>query len=174
MDEFELIERYFKRARPSADSGVVLGIGDDAAVLTVPPGQELVVAVDTLVSERHFLKTTSARSIGHRALAVNLSDMAAMGAEPKWATLALTLPEAKPEWLADFAAGFMDLARRHHVTLVGGDTTRGPLTISVQILGHAPAGASVRRAGAKAGDLSAVTGTLGDSGAGLKFASESS
>ncbi len=172
MDEFELIRRYFQRTRQAAESGVVLGIGDDAAVLTVPTGQELLASVDTLVAERHFLKTTSARSIGHRALAVNLSDMAAMGAEPKWATLALTLPEANAAWLADFAAGFLDLAERHHVALVGGDTTRGPLTISVQILGLAPAGSALRRAGAKAGDLLAVTGTLGDSGAGLKFAAE--
>ena len=173
MDEFELIQRYFQRAPEPAASGVVLGIGDDAAVLAVPAGQELVVSVDTLVSERHFLKSTSARSIGHRALAVNLSDMAAMGAEPKWATLALTLPEANAEWLAGFAAGFMDLAEEHHVALVGGDTTRGPLTISVQILGLAPTGTALRRDGAKAGDLLAVTGTLGDSGAGLKFATES-
>ena len=173
MDEFELIRRYFQRPSHAADAGVILGIGDDAALLTVPAGQELVVSVDTLVSERHFLKSTSARSIGHRALAVNLSDMAAMGAEPKWATLALTLPEAKEEWLADFAGGFMDLAQRFKVALVGGDTTRGPLTISVQILGLAPAGSARRRAAACSGDLLAVTGTLGDAGAGLQFAAQS-
>jgi thiamine-monophosphate kinase len=170
LDEFELIRRYFQRTHPAAQSGVVLGIGDDAAVLTVPPGQELIAAVDTLVAGRHFLANTSARSIGHRALAVNLSDMAAMGAEPKWATLALTLPEANADWLTGFAEGFMDLAQRFNVALVGGDTTRGPLTISVQILGIAPTGTALRRAGARAGDLLAVTGTLGDSGAGLKFA----
>jgi thiamine-monophosphate kinase len=170
LDEFELIRRYFQRTSNRVQSDVVLGIGDDAAVIAVPAGQELIASVDTLVCGRHFLETTSPRSIGHRALAVNLSDLAAMGAEPKWATLALTLPEANADWLAGFAKGFMDLAQRYDVALVGGDTTRGPLTISVQILGIAPAGSALRRAGAKAGDLLAVTGTLGDSGAGLKFA----
>jgi thiamine-monophosphate kinase len=126
--------------------------------------------VDALVAGRHFPDTTAAKSIGHRALAVNLSDLAAMGAQPKWATLALTMPEAHADWLQEFSAGFMDLAERHGVALVGGDTTRGPLTVSVQILGVAPQGSALRRSGAHAGDLLAVSGTLGDSGAGLKFA----
>jgi thiamine-monophosphate kinase len=172
LDEFELIRRYFLRAADTTN-GVALGIGDDAALLEVPTGEQLVAAVDTLVAGRHFLPATPARSIGHRALAVNLSDMAAMGATPRWATLALTLPQADPQWLQDFAAGFLALAERHDVALVGGDTTRGPLTISVQIMGTVPAGGALRRDAARAGDLLVVSGTLGDAGAGLKFAQES-
>jgi thiamine-monophosphate kinase len=170
LDEFELIRRYFQREVFGAESGVVLGIGDDAAVLQVPPGHELIASVDALVAGRHFPDSTDPKSIGHRALAVNLSDLAAMGAQPKWATLALTMPEANADWLNEFSAGFMQLAEQHGVALVGGDTTRGPLTVSVQILGIAPQGSALRRSGARAGDLLAVSGTLGDSGAGLQFA----
>jgi thiamine-monophosphate kinase len=172
LGEFELISRYFRRgaAPHDAQQGVVLGIGDDAALLRVPEDSDLVAAVDTLVAGQHFPLATDARSIGHRALAVNLSDMAAMGAMPAWATLALTMPSADAAWLQRFSDGLLDLAREHGVTLVGGDTTRGPLTVSVQILGTVPRGAALRRSGAKAGDVLAVSGTLGDSGAGLKFA----
>ena len=171
LGEFELIRRYFARAgaRPAAGT-TVLGIGDDAAVLRVPAGCDLVAAVDTIVEGRHFLRGSDPRSIGHRALAVNLSDVAAMGAIPAWATLALTLPAADPDWLEGFSDGFFDLAREHGVDLVGGDTTAGPLTISVQILGVVPAGEALRRSGARPGDLIAVTGTLGDAGAGLAIA----
>lgn len=169
MDEFELIGRYFARAGAQR-ADVELGVGDDAALLRVPEGTELVAAVDTLVEGRHFPPGADARSIGHRALAVNLSDIAAMGAVPAWATLALTLPRADAEWLDGFARGFGELAFAHGVSLVGGDTTAGPLTISVQILGHVPRGSALRRAGGKAGDLLAVTGTLGDAGAGLALA----
>jgi thiamine-monophosphate kinase len=171
LGEFELIERFFLRrqAARGAQSGVILGIGDDAALLAVPPDAELVAAVDSIVAGRHFPEGTDARSIGHRALAVNLSDIAAMGATPAWATLALTMPSVDAAWLERFSAGFMDLAEAHDVALVGGDTTRGPLTLSVQVLGHAPRGTALRRSGARAGDLLAVTGTLGDSGAGLYF-----
>ena len=167
--EFELIERFFRApdSQPTGVAGVVLGIGDDAALLEVPPGTELVAAVDTLVEGRHFVAGSDSRSIGHRALAVNLSDFAAMGATPAWATLALTLPESDADWLAVFAAGLLGLAREFGVALVGGDTTRGPLTVSVQLLGHVPRGTALRRSGALAGDLIAVTGTLGDAGAGL-------
>jgi thiamine-monophosphate kinase len=169
--EFELIRRFFQeRPAASAQRGVILGIGDDAALLAPPPHSELVAAVDTLVAGRHFPDATAARSIGHRALAVNLSDFAAMGATPAWATLALTLPRADAAWLEQFAAGFFDLAEANGVALVGGDTTRGPLTVSVQLLGHVACGTALRRSGARAGDLLAVTGTLGDSGAGLAFA----
>src|ERR1700676_4454749 len=139
LGEFELIRRYFlkdRAAAPAAQSGVILGIGDDAAVLALPPETELIAAVDTIVAGRHFPEGADARSIGHRALAVNLSDIAAMGAPPLWATPALTLPSGDLEWLAGFSAGFLDLADAHAVALVGGDTTRGPLTVSVQILGH--------------------------------------
>lgn len=145
----------------------MVGIGDDAAVLDLPPGTSLVAAVDTLVEGRHFPEGTAARSVGHRALAVNLSDMAAMGATPAWATLALTLPSADRAWLDEFSAGLRDLADAHAVVLVGGDTTRGPLTVSVQILGFVPHGTALLRGGAHAGDVLAVSGTLGDSGAGL-------
>jgi thiamine-monophosphate kinase len=175
LGEFELIRRYFMRHSAAPDSGsaaqagVILGIGDDAALLDMPPGTELVAAVDTIVAGRHFPEGADARSIGHRALAVNLSDLAAMGATPAWATLALTMPSVDGAWLERFAAGLLDLADANGVALVGGDTTRGPLTISVQLLGHVPRGAALRRSGARAGDLLAVTGTLGDAGAGLEF-----
>jgi thiamine-monophosphate kinase len=168
LGEFDLIRRFFVRNQGTRrESGVILGIGDDAALLDLPKGTDLVAAVDTIVEGRHFLKDADARSIGHRALAVNLSDIAAMGATPLWATLALTLPNVDLEWLTRFATGFLDLADAHGVALVGGDTTRGPLTVSVQILGHVPHGTALRRSGAQAGDLLAVSGTLGDAAAGL-------
>jgi thiamine-monophosphate kinase len=171
LGEFELIQRFFMRGQAARgpQSGVILGIGDDAALLALPPETELVAAVDTIVAGRHFPEGTDARSIGHRALAVNLSDIAAMGATPAWATLALTMPSADAAWLGRFSAGFLDLADANGVVLAGGDTTRGPLTVSVQILGHVPRGTALRRGGARAGDLLAVTGTLGDAGAGLHF-----
>jgi thiamine-monophosphate kinase len=171
LGEFDLIQRFFlrRRAANAAQSGVILGIGDDAAVLALPPDTELVAAVDTIVAGRHFPLGTDARSIGHRALAVNLSDMAAMGATPAWATLSLTVPSVDAAWLERFSAGLLDLADASGVALVGGDTTRGPLTVAVQILGHVPRGTALRRDGARAGDLLAVTGTLGDAGAGLRF-----
>jgi thiamine-monophosphate kinase len=175
LGEFALIERFFSRsleARVRPD--VVLGVGDDAALLRVPPGADLVAAVDTLVAGRHFpwsdAARSDARSIGHRALAVNLSDLAAMGATPAWATLALTLPTADATWLEGFASGLWTLADEHGVALVGGDTTAGPLTISLQLMGHVSTGTALRRSGAQAGDLLVVTGTLGDAGAGLEIA----
>src|ERR1700676_2931081 len=169
LGEFDLIQRFFLRrqAANSAQSGIILGIGDDAALLALPPDTELVAAADTIVAGRHFPEGTDARSIGHRALAVNLSDMAAMGATPAWATLALTLPSSDAAWLERFSEGLMSLADAHDVALVGGDTTAGPLTISIQILGYVPQGTALRRGGARAGDVLAVTGTLGDAGAGL-------
>lgn len=172
IGEFELISRFFTSpsSGKAATEGVVLGIGDDAAILTVPAGAELVAAVDTIVAGRHFLADAAPACIGHRALAVNLSDLAAMGATPAWATLALTIPSADPVWLESFARGLWALAERHGVALVGGDTTGGPLTISVQLLGHLPCGTALRRRGAASGDLLVVTGTLGDAGAGLWLA----
>jgi len=170
LGEFELIRRFFiRRDHFRRESGVLLGIGDDAALLELPSGVDLVACVDTIVAGRHFLQDADARMIGHRALAVNLSDMAAMGATPAWATLALTMPSADLVWLEKFAAGFLDLADAHAVALVGGDTTRGPLTVSVQILGSVPRGRALRRGGGQAGDILAVSGTLGDAGAGLAF-----
>jgi thiamine-monophosphate kinase len=174
MGEFDLIDRYFGSGSAAAGAaggaGVVLGIGDDAALLRVPKGQDLVAAVDTIVSGRHFLEGTDARAIGHLALAVNLSDLAAMGATPAWATLALTMPTAEAAWLEGFAGGLLALAARHGVALVGGDTTAGPLTVSIQLLGFAPQGTALRRAGASPGDWLVVTGSLGDAGAGLSIA----
>ena len=168
LGEFELIRRFFVRGDSARrDPNVLLGIGDDAAVLDVPKGADLVVSVDTIVAGRHFPEGADARSIGHRVLAVNLSDMAAMGAMPAWATLALTLPSADSDWLEKFAAGFFDLADAHSVALIGGDTTRGPLTVSVQILGSVPHGSALRRGGGEAGNILAVSGTLGDAAAGL-------
>ncbi|MGI9304842.1 MAG: thiamine-phosphate kinase, partial [Gammaproteobacteria bacterium] len=124
--EFELIERFFNDARRRAD--VVKGVGDDGAVLRPPAGQELVVTVDTLIENVHFPVNTDAGSIGHKALAVNLSDLAAMGAQPAWVLLALTLPQPDEKWLQEFARGFFELASRYNVQLVGGDTTRGSLS----------------------------------------------
>ncbi|MDA1106889.1 MAG: thiamine-phosphate kinase [Proteobacteria bacterium] len=168
LTEFSLIERYFSRPAAQRDPDVVLGIGDDAALLHVPEGMELAVATDTLAEGVHFPLHTKPEDIGHKALAANLSDMAAMGAEPRWATLALTLPHADKSWLAAFSAGFFALAAEYRIQLIGGDTTRGPLSITVQILGLVPAGMALRRSGAHAGDLIYVTGTLGDAGLGLR------
>jgi thiamine-monophosphate kinase len=169
MDEFELIRRYFSRLG-AARADVLLGVGDDAAILRAPDDADIAAAVDTIVCGRHFPEGSDARSIGHRSLAVNLSDLAAMGARPAWALLSLTLPEARPEWLESFARGFGELARAHEVMLVGGDTTAGPLAVSVQIMGHVPRGAALRRGGGGEGDVLAVTGTIGDAGAGLALA----
>jgi thiamine-monophosphate kinase len=166
LTEFELIERYFRDCG-AARSDVIAGVGDDAALLVVPPDVELVAATDTLVAGVHFPEGSPAASIGHRALAVNLSDLAAMGARPTWALLALTIPQAEEVWLAEFAAGLGTLARAHRVALVGGDTTRGPLTVTVQLLGTVPRGGALRRSGGHAGDALFVSGTPGDAAAGL-------
>lgn len=166
LGEFELIDRFFRDAGVSR-ADVVLGIGDDGAVLRPPPGHDLVAVSDTLVEGVHFPEGSSPESIGHRSLAVNLSDIAAMGAMPAWALLSLTLPTAKEAWLAGFARGFGELARRHEVALVGGDTTCGPLTLGVQVLGWVPSGTGLRRSGARPGDLLCVSGTPGDAAAGL-------
>lgn len=163
MDEFQLIERYFRRPAP----GVALGIGDDGAIVAVPEGRELVVVVDTLVAGVHFPEDMGAADVGYRSLAVNLSDIAAMGAEPAWMILALTLPEPDAAWLEGFAAGLFELAERYGVALIGGDTTRGPLTISVTVLGHLPSAVRLLRSGARPGDRLYVSGTPGDAAAGL-------
>jgi thiamine-monophosphate kinase len=163
--EFEIISRYFSRA--SRRSDVLLGVGDDAALLQVPSDRRLVAAMDTLVAGVHFPVGTAARFIGHRALAVNLSDLAAMGAEPAWALLSLSLPESNPDWLQEFSSGFHDLAQRYNVALVGGDTVQGPLVITVQVLGCIEAGPVLRRSGARPGDLVYVSGIPGEAAAGL-------
>jgi thiamine-monophosphate kinase len=166
LSEFELIRRFFSAAAARRPD-VVLGIGDDAALVQVPEGMELAITVDTLVEGVHFLKETDPESLGHKAMAVNLSDLAALGAEPAWATLALTLPTADPHWLDQFSRGLLGLAQRFGVQLVGGDTTRGPLAITIQALGLVPRDQALRRAGARPGDLVYVTGTLGDAGLAL-------
>jgi thiamine-monophosphate kinase len=160
LGEFALIDRYFRRDEPQP--GVLLGIGDDAALLAPAPGHELVVAVDMMVEGRHFLPGTDPEGLGHKLLAVNLSDIAAMGARPRWALLALALPDNDERWLAAFARGLFALAGEHDVALVGGDTTRGPRNLCLTIAGEAPAGTAVRRRGAQAGDDVWVSGTLGD------------
>jgi thiamine-monophosphate kinase len=166
LTERTLIERYFKNCG-ARRADVPLGVGDDAALLDTPPGMQLVAAMDTMVSGNHFLPHFPAASIGHRALAVNLSDIAAMGAVPAWALLALTLPKADETWLEGFASGLGALAQKHNVALVGGDTTAGPLCITVQVLGHAPRPPAMLRSGGRAGHLLFVSGTPGDAAAGL-------
>jgi thiamine-monophosphate kinase len=167
LGEFELIARYF--SRPVARRDVLVGVGDDAALLEVPAGQVLAAATDTLVEGRHFLPDAPPESVGHQALAVNLSDLAAMGAEPAWTLLALSLPEPDTHWLEGFARGFHALADRAGVTLVGGDTVRGPRVVTVQVLGFVPAGLALRRDGARPGDVLYASGSLGDAAAGLKL-----
>ena len=156
--EFDLIARHF--TRPAANA--VLGVGDDCALLQVTNGMDLAVSTDTMVSGTHFFPDVDPEHLGHKALAVNLSDMAAMGAMPYWATLALTLPSVDHAWLGAFAKGFFDLAEEFNVSLVGGDTTRGPLSLNVTIMGEVPAGAALRRSGAKAGNDVWVSGHIGD------------
>ncbi len=169
VSEFDLIARYFARSvehRPD----VVLGSGDDCALLQVPADHELAVSIDTLVEGVHFRSSDEPDSVGHKALAVNLSDLAAMGAHPAWATLALTLPDTEPErvgWVEAFSRGFFALADSFGVELVGGDTTRGPLSMTLEAHGFVPWGQALRRSDAKPGEFIYVTGTLGDAGLAL-------
>jgi thiamine-monophosphate kinase len=167
--EFDIIRHFFS-GHPSGRDDVLAGIGDDAALLQVPPDRLLAVCMDTLVAGVHFPPNTAAAAIGHKALAVNLSDLAAMGAEPAWATLALTVPDNDSTWLADFSDAFFALADRYALQLVGGDTTRGPLTITVQAHGFVTPGQALRRQGARPGERIYVTGTLGDAGLALRMA----
>ncbi|MGH8296978.1 MAG: thiamine-phosphate kinase [Steroidobacteraceae bacterium] len=166
LSESDLIDRYF-RGLGAKRADVHVGVGDDAAILECPAGAELVAAVDSLVDGVHFPHGSPPASVGHRALAVNLSDLAAMGARPAWALLALTLPDADEGWLSEFAAGMAALARAHEVALVGGDTTCGPLCATVQVLGHVPRSSALLRSGGRAGDAVFVSGTPGDASAGL-------
>ena len=158
MTEFDLIRRYFTRATP----GALLGVGDDAALLQVSEGHVLAASTDMLVGGTHFFADADPFMLGHKTLAVNLSDMAAMGATPRWVTLAIALSSVDETWLEKFSAGFFSLAQRHGVYLVGGDTTRGPLNLCVTILGEVPAQQALRRSGAQPGDEIWVSGTLGD------------
>ena len=164
--EFELIARFFTRPAP----GATLGVGDDAALMRLSPGMELAVSTDMLVAGRHFLPDADPYLLGHKALAVNLSDLAAMGARPRWATLALALPKADEAWLSSFSQGFLDMADRFEVDLVGGDTTCGPLNLCVTILGESLPGRALRRDGARPGDDIWVSGDLGGAALGLRHA----
>ena len=163
--EFDLIARI--RARVATRDDVVLGIGDDAALVVVPSGRQLAVAMDTLNAGVHFPHDTRAADIGWKALAVNLSDLAAMGARPAWCTLSLSLPDADMSWIDAFLDGFLALAALHDVALIGGDTTRGPLSVCVTVHGFIEPGRALRRDGARRGDDVWVSGTLGDAAAGL-------
>jgi thiamine-monophosphate kinase len=158
MSEFDLIQRYFTRPTP----GTLLGVGDDAALLKTSVGKVLAISSDMLVSGTHFFPNADPYLLGHKTLAVNLSDMAAMGATPRWATLAIALPTADEAWLRQFSAGFFALAEQHHLELIGGDTTRGPLNLCVTIFGEVTAHQALRRSGAQVGDEIWVSGQLGD------------
>ena len=166
MDEFELIDQIFHRPE-GRSSQVAIGIGDDGAVINVTAGKQAVVVMDTLVADVHFLESQSASSIGHRALAVNLSDIAAMGAVPRWATLSLTLSEVNENWLNGFADGFFELADRHEVALIGGDTTKGPLAVCVTVGGEVEPEGVLRRTGAQPGDFVYLSGKIGGAAAAL-------
>ncbi len=163
--EFDLIAKHFTRATP----GAVLGVGDDCALLAPTPGMQLAVSSDMLLEGRHFSPQDSPAGIGHKSLAVNLSDLAAMGATPRWATLSIALPEANDAWLTAFARGFFRMADQHGIELVGGDTTRGALTLSITVIGEVPPGQALRRDGAQAGDEVWVSGVLGSAAMALAY-----
>jgi thiamine-monophosphate kinase len=171
VDEFELIRRHFML--PGDIPDVITGIGDDGAVVKPELGRDLITVIDTLVEDVHFLSDTNAADIGYRAVAVNLSDIAAMGGRPRWMTLALTLRDASSHWVGQFATGLHAAAAEHGVTLIGGDTTRGSCVVaSVQITGDVESGGAILRSGAKSGDTIYVTGTVGDAAAGLELVRE--
>ncbi|MBI1425564.1 MAG: thiamine-phosphate kinase [Gammaproteobacteria bacterium] len=166
LSEFDIIKEFFASRQINTDL-VTVGIGDDAAVINTRSDEQLLISVDTLNIGVHFPQQTSAFDIGYKALAVNLSDIAAMGGVPKWFTLAMSLPEANHDWLEAFTEGLSSLAQQYQLSLVGGDTTRGPLSITIQIAGTVPTGQSLKRRGARVEDNIYVTGTLGDAAAAL-------
>ena len=168
LTEFEIIDKYFRHLT-GKNSQVAVDIGDDAAVINIPKGKQLVTSVDTLVSGIHFFADADPYVIGYKSLAVNISDLAAMGAQPYWATLALTLPEEIPAWIEKFAAGFSSLARQYDVSLIGGDLTHGPLSITVHIMGMVENDKAITRSGAAAGDGIYVSGCLGAAGLALLY-----
>jgi len=172
LGEFDLIKRYFQQSALSGNpigknTNVVIGIGDDCAILDVPDGYQLAVTTDSLVSGVHFFEDVCAFRLGYKSLAVNLSDLAAMGAEPKWVSLAITLPRVNEQWLSEFSRGFFELANKHNIILIGGDTTKGPLSITVSAKGIVPRNKALLRSGAMLGDFICVSGTLGDGALGL-------
>src|SRR5471032_249595 len=160
LSEFDLIQEYFQRPQHAARA--TLGIGDDCALLTPTPGMQTAISSDMLVEGRHFLAGDDAAKLGHKALAVNLSDLAAIGAAPRYATLALALPEADETWVAQFAQGFFALADAFGVELIGGDTTRGPRNLCITVIGAVPPELALRRDGAKVGDEVWLSGCTGD------------
>jgi thiamine-monophosphate kinase len=162
LSEFDLIKQYFRRARSGHAGQVVLGIGDDCALLAPTPGMQTAISTDLLIEGRHFFAGADARMLGHKSLAVNLSDLAAMGAKPVGFTLALSLPGADPEWLDAFSSGMFALADLHDCELIGGDTTRGPLAICITVFGEIAPGHALRRDAARAGHDIWISGTLGD------------
>lgn len=168
MSEFDLIKRYFKSSARQRDD-VILGIGDDCALLSPPAGKLLAHSTDTLIGGVHFPQQTSAFDIGYKSLAVNLSDLAAMGAEPAWVSLAISLPSASESWLEQFMQGFNQLASQYNLALVGGDTTRGPLSITVGVTGFVDEAHSFKRSNASAGDVLFVSGTIADARLGLQL-----
>ena len=166
--EFQLIQQFFQREQAEQPAeGVLLGIGDDCALLQIPEGKQLAVSVDSLVAGVHFPVDAAPELIAERALRTNLSDLAAMGADPLWFTLALTLPDANEEWLRNFSRGLFACAREYKIALIGGDTTSGPLSITIQVMGSVTPGAAMRRDGANIGDFVLVTNSVGDGAAAL-------
>lgn len=167
LGEFDLIKTYFNTQENTEEDGVYLGIGDDCAILDVPDGHQLAVTTDSLVAGVHFFEDVDPYALGYKSLAVNLSDLAAMGATPKWVSLAITLPNVEACWLAEFTRGFFELASKYNVKLVGGDTTKGPLSITVSAKGIVKRDLALQRNGAQIDDLIVVSGTLGDGAIGL-------
>lgn len=168
LTEFSLIDKFFKNATVH-NAETRLGIGDDCALLSIPSGYELAITTDTMVENVHFFPNANPAELGHKLLAVNLSDLAAMGAKPIAVTLALTLPYIDENWLQAFSTGFLNLANQYNVSLIGGDTTKGALTLTVQAMGVVPNGKALKRSNAKIGDLIFMSGVLGDAGLGLKM-----
>ena len=171
ISEFDLIQRFFadQASFPVTRADIKLGIGDDAAIIAPTPGMDLVVTVDTLVAGVHFDPALAADKVARLSLAANLSDLAAMGAQPAWFTLALTLPASDPAWLEAFARGLRDTAQQYQIALIGGDTTKGPLTVTIQAHGYVPADTALRRDGAQVGDTICVSGDLGGPRGGLEL-----
>lgn len=175
LSEFQLIQSYFSEPEQVSRSDIILGIGDDCAIVAPRKQINLAFSIDTLVSGVHFPHNTSPDAIAYKSLAVNLSDLAAMGAEPAWFTLSLTLPEvdnelSREEWLGEFSQALFSLAREHHIQLIGGDTTRGPLSVTIQVCGYLAEQGGMKRSAAKVNDLIVVTGPIGAAAIGLDIA----
>lgn len=173
MNEFEIINKFFQEEYPSSKGNLILGIGDDAAIINVADDTELVISTDTLVSGVHFFEDAAPEDIAYKALSINLSDIAAMGALPRWLTLSLTLPDDNVDWITRFSSSFNQYANEQSLILIGGNLAKGPLSITVQIHGVTPKGKSIRRSGASSGDKIYVTGVLGAAAYALKHFQDS-